>query len=226
MGWILSESHPHLDKELSLIIKGCCIRKSDFKSMNALIPFPQSSSCFNFIFQEPKHNLFIRIKNKIKDHFNKTTYKPTPYPLPVQLLLYLWHNNDPEWRGDCPECSKHRKGSIFGIGSGGLLSVGGIMGHCVFCHKRYFYFIGGGIVKVREHLEYSLRDTNITVYNFKFGGCFRGEKEPVYYYLKKLGYTELPHEKWLGIKTSSDAEMSIKTKDGGSVSLTLLGETK
>jgi hypothetical protein len=113
-------------------------------------------------------------------------------PLPVGALVWLWDR----WRaatGLCAECG----GRIYATGFGGLLSIGGVVGHCSGCGRRYFRPVGG-LSTVGAEAGRALERTEFTITLALFGGVVEGPRRPLWQALRALGVRDLPAEEWAG----------------------------
>ncbi len=182
MAWEISQRFGK-DEDMTLIIKGCLKFRKELKGDPSHLPFPQNSCCFSFKVEE--ENL-------------------KGIPLPLNLLLQLWETAE-GWTGECAECGAE---SVYGIGCGGLLSSGGVMGHCIACHQRNYYNIGG-LRRTGSDLESKIVGDRYKISSYAYGGCFRGEKAPLYNRLKELGCLDLPEKSWLEERKPDDASLTI-----------------
>jgi len=178
MTWEISERFGK-DEDMTLIIKGCLKFIKELASDPSHLPFPQNSCCYNFKMEE----------EGIKD-----------IPLPLKLVLQLWETAD-GWTGACAECGNE---SVYGIGCGGMLSSGGVMGHCIVCHSRNYFHIGG-LTRTGRDLETKIVGNTYIISKLGYGMCFRGEKAPIYKRLQSLGCLKLPKKSWLQEENPDDA---------------------
>jgi hypothetical protein len=178
MTWGISQRFGK-DEEMTLIIKGCLQFRKELKGEPSHLPFPQNSCCYNF---------------KAKDEDQKNI------SLPLNLLYHLWDTAE-GWRGACAECGAE---SVYGIGCGGMLSSGGVMGHCIVCHSRNYFHIGG-LTRTGADLKSKILGDTYKISKTAFGSCYRGEKVPIYERLHSLGCLELPKKSWLQEEKPDDA---------------------
>ena len=159
------------DRNLSTLIAGCLEYQNEIAEHQPHVPFPQNACCFNF--SVPEQGL-------------------TELPLPVGMLFRLW-SEQAAWHGRCAHC---REEAVYGFGCGGMLSTGGVMGQCIACDGSNFFFLGG-LAAVGRQLTAMIERTPYRVAKGRFGGCFEGQKAPLYHLLRQLGCSILPPEEWL-----------------------------
>ena len=178
MTWEISERFGK-DEEMTLIIKGCLQFRKELEGDPSHLPFPQNSCCYNFkVEDEGLHDI----------------------PLPLKLVLQLWETAE-GWSGVCAICGAE---SVYGIGCGGMLSSGGVMGHCIVCHSRNYFHIGG-LTRTGADLKSKILGDTYKISKTAFGSCYRGEKVPIYERLHSLGCLELPKKSWLQEEKPDDA---------------------
>ena len=182
MTWEISERFGK-DEEMTLIIKGCLQFRNELEGDPSHLPFPQNSCCYSF---------------KAKDEDQKNI------SLPLNLLYHLWDTAE-GWSGACAECGAE---SVYGIGCGGMLSSGGVMGHCIACHQRNFFWVGG-LTKTGRDLDSKILNSRYKISKYGYGMCFRGEKVPIYNRLRDLGCEALPDACWLLDHKPDDASLSL-----------------
>jgi hypothetical protein len=111
-------------------------------------------------------------------------------PLPVGALVLLWDR----WTaatGPCADCG----GGIYARGFGGLLSIGGVVGHCSGCGRRHFRPIGG-LSTVGAEAGRALEGTEFNITLALFGGVVEGPRRPLWEALRASGVADLPDEEW------------------------------
>ena len=178
------------DENISRVIKGCLMHRDQLEKDLSNLPFPQNSCCFNFK---------VRGENVLV------------IPLPLNLLYTLWDCEE-AWHGKCAHCQSK---SVYGLGCGGMVSVGGVTGHCIKCHQGNFYWLGG-LAATGRHLSQIIENSKYEINSARFGGCFGGPKLPLHQALMALGYRDLPDRTWLGEAIAEVASLKIAPSEAPS----------
>lgn len=130
-------------------------------------------------------------------------FGPERKPLPIGALFLLWERW-PACTGDCPECGA----KVYGVGFGGLLSIGGVVAVCIGCSREMYRHIGGLMV-VAEEFRPWLAGTPYALSSSVFGGCVGGDRRALVDALRDLGASNLPDKAWLAQSPPPAASVSI-----------------
>jgi len=173
------------DADIATMLRAVINNKNKLLLIDPDLPFPQRCNICKFV---------------------KGRESEKQLPMPVAVLIYFW-DECTGFTGECEKCD----GQVYAVGFNGGLSVGSLFGYCKKCGYQHLKWIGG-IGGSTRYMRHILKPSGYRLGVGRFGGCFQGEKEPLYNALVKIGEKDLPSIKWLRKKTNYNLKNQNKEK--------------